>query len=117
MSTHISSVGQACSGSTTLRLWHDGVCTLSVSAPAGGEVLTLGGAGSGGPTLTTSYKITGFADQDTSWVGSSAFLSRTYSVTGSGLQNMTLWVQGAPPANRAAEAGAYTAAIVITVTF
>ncbi len=116
---HINHVGQASTGSTAIRLNHTGGCTLSVSAPQDkGEVLTLGGAGGGGPTLATSYKITGIADQDTDWVDSNAILSRTYTIPpGGGVTDLTLWVQGVAPSNSAPEAGAYTATIVLTVTF
>jgi hypothetical protein len=114
--THIQGVGQSCTGSTALKLTHASPCMLSVSVHTlGNEVLTLGGPG--GPTLTTSYKITGIPDQDTNWVSSSAFLSRNYAVPGNGVTDMTLWVQGAGPSNSAPDAGNYTATIVLTVTF
>jgi hypothetical protein len=114
----IQQVGQSATGTTALTLTHDGPCTFSVSVPqAGAEVLTLGGAG-GGPTLATSYKITGMADQDADWLSSDAFLLRSYSVPGgAGVENLTLWVRGAAPADTAPEAGTYTAQIVLTVTF
>ena len=118
MSTHIQGLGQSSTGTSPMRLEHDGLCTLSVSVhQLGDEVLTLGGTGAGGPTLTTAYKITGIPAQDTDWVSSSAFLSRTYIIAGNATENMTLWVQGTAPADSAPEPGNYTATIVLTVTF
>ncbi len=115
----IQTVGQTRTGSTAMTLTHDGPCMLSVSVPQNGaQVLTLGGAGGGGPTLTTSYKVTGIAEQDADWLTSDAFLLRTYSVLGGpATENMTLWVRGAAPADQAPEPGNYTASIVLTVTF
>jgi hypothetical protein len=115
----IQAVGQSCTGSSVLTLSHDGPCTINVSVPQGGaELLTLGGAGSGGGTLVTSYKITGIADQDADWLSSDAFLLRSYSVPGgAGTEHLTLSVRGTAPTDRAPEPGNYTAAIILTVTF
>jgi hypothetical protein len=110
---HIQAVGQSSTGSAALTLTHDSQCTLSVSVPqVGDEVLKMGGS-----SLTTSYKITGIADQDADWLSSSAFLSRSYSIPGSGMEHLTLYVQGAPPPNSAPEPGVYSATIILTVTF
>jgi hypothetical protein len=119
LSGNILGVGQSSTGSSVLTLSHDGACSVSVSVPqAGAEVLTLGGAGGGAPTLTTSYRITGIADEDADWLTSDAFLLRTYTVPGgAGTEHLTLWVRGAAPTNEAPEAGSYSAAIVLTVTF
>jgi hypothetical protein len=112
----IQGSGQACTGSSVLTLTHDGACMVSVSAAAGGsQVLARGG---GGPTLTTSYKVTGIADADADWLTSDAFLLRSYAIPGgAGIEHLTLWVRGAAPADQAPEAGSYSAAIVLTVTF
>jgi hypothetical protein len=116
--TAVQRAGQATTGSTTLTLAHGEPCTVSVSAPvAGAQVLTLGGVGSGGPTLTTSYMLTGIASGDADWVPAGNFLTRTYAVGGTGVATLTLSVKGDPPGGRAAEAGNYTATIILTVTF
>jgi hypothetical protein len=119
LSGSIQTVGQSSTGSSVLTLAHDGPCMVSVSAPqVGAEILTLGGVGVGRPTLATSYKITGIADQDGTWLSSDAFLLRSYSVPGgAGTEHLTLWVRGDAPSDQAPEAGSYTAAIVLTVTF
>ena len=115
MTTPITHVGESFSGSSDLPLAHDAQCSVSVSAAApGSEVLKS----AGGSTLTTHYKVTGIADGDGAWVDSTSFLSRTYTVPGNNITtNLTLWVQGTAPADRAPEAGAYTATVVVTVTF
>jgi spore coat protein U-like protein len=116
--SHIQGVGQPSTGSTQLTLQHDATCTVSVSVNTpGDEVLTVRGSGGGGPTLTTSYKITGIADYDANWLSSSAFLTRWYTLNGNATDTLMLSVQGTGPANSAPEAGAYTAMIVLTVTF
>jgi hypothetical protein len=114
---HIAGAGQTSEGSTTLTLTHDDPCTVSVSvAQAGDEFFRLGGPG--GPTLDTSYKLTGIADQDADWLSPAAFLSRTYNVPGSGLtEHLTLSVRAAAPTTQAPEAGNYQATIILTVTF
>jgi hypothetical protein len=114
--SHITGMGQECTGTAALTLEHDGPCTIHVSVLAGGdEQLTLG---VGGPTLETSYMLTGMADQDAAWLPSASFLLRTYnSPPGAGLENLTLHVRGVPPADRAPTAGNYQAAIILTITF
>lgn len=117
--SHIQQVGGICTGSIPVPLAHDTPCWLTVSAPQSGfEILTLGGGGSGGPTLTTAYKITGIADSDADWLDSTAFTHRTYSLPGNNLTDtLTLSVKGTAPADAAPEPGDYTATIVLTVTF
>jgi hypothetical protein len=116
--SHIQAVGQVSTGSAPLTLAHDDTCTVSVSVNTpGDEVLTVRGSGGGGPTLATSYKITGIADQDADWLSPGAFLSRHYTMSGHVTDTLTLSVQGTGPANSAPEAGTYTALIVLTVTF
>ncbi len=116
MSGNIQHVGETCTGQSALTLAHDGACTLSVSVTsAGDEVLTQR---PGGPTLTTSYKLTGIADADADYLSAGAFLLRTYSVPGpAGVEHMTLWVKAETPSDQVAEAGDYTATIILTVTF
>jgi hypothetical protein len=115
-SGNIQNVGAVCTGTSELTLEHDDACTLSVSVfQAGDEVLTQR---PGGPTLTTSYKLTGFADEDADYLSSTAFLLRTYSVPGpAGIEHLTLSVKAETPVDRVAEAGDYTATVIITVTF
>ena len=105
MTTPITHVGESFSGSSNLPLAHDAQCTLSVSAAApGSEVLKA----AGGSTLTTQYKVTGVADGDGAWVDSTTFLSRTYTVPGNNITtNITLWVQGTAPADRAGSRRVY----------
>jgi hypothetical protein len=114
MTTPITQVGQSFSGSSLLPLAHDTPCTVSVSASNGSEVLKS----AGGSTLSTQYMLTGVPGGDGGWVDSTTFLSHTYAVPGNNITtNLTLWVQGTAPADRAPEAGAYTATITITVAF
>jgi len=114
MSTPITHVGQSFSGFSDMPLAHDAQCTVSVSASNGNEVLK----NAGGNSLTTQYKLTGIADGDATWVDSTSFLSHTYTVPGNNTTtNITLWVQGTAPVDRAPEAGVYTATITLTVTF
>ena len=114
MTTPIAHVGESFSGSSEMPLAHDATCSLSISASNGSEVLK----NAGGAALDTQYKVTGIADGDATWVDSTSFLSRTYSVPGNNTTtNITLWVQGTAPANTAPEAGAYSATITLTVTF
>jgi hypothetical protein len=112
----IQHVGETCTGTSALTLSHDGACTLSVSVTqAGDEVLTQR---PGGPTLTTSYKLTGITDGDADYLSSGAFLLRMYSVPGpAGVENLTLWVRAETPPDQVPEAGDYTATIILTVTF
>jgi hypothetical protein len=117
IATHITSVGQTpVSGSTNLSLQHDAPCDILVSVSAGGnEVLTLGGR-----TLTTSYKLQGAAvsNPDADWVSSAVFLTQTYHVLGVGpLDTLTLSVLATPPANRAPDAGVYSASVILTATW
>jgi hypothetical protein len=114
MDTAISHVGESFSGSSELSLVHDTQCTLIVSATGGSEELK----NAGGSKLTTHYKLTGVTGGDSAWVDSTTFLTHTYIVPGNNTTtNMTLWVQGTAPSNRAPEAGLYTATIIITATF
>jgi spore coat protein U-like protein len=116
MTDHIRGLGQSSTGSTVLTLTHDSLCTLTVSTPqAGDEVLRQGGPG--GATLDTAYMITDIAAGDADWVGSTAFLTRSYLIPGNGTVHPTLHVKGTAPTDRAPEAGTYTATIVLTVTF
>jgi hypothetical protein len=117
LSSHINAVGQTSTGTRSIFLSHDAACTISVSvAVAGDEVLTLGG--SGGPTLQTYYRLTGMADNDASWLTSTQFLSRTYTTpAGSGMEFLTLRVQGVAPSDKAPPAGNYHASVILTVTF
>jgi hypothetical protein len=113
---HISGSGQSCSGSVVLTLAHDTPCTIEVSASGvGQEVLTTPG-----DALATSYKLTGPALEkgDATWVQSDVFITRQYSVKGaSSPDSVTLWVQGTAPKDRAPAAGAYSAGIVLTVSW
>ena len=73
-----------------------------------------------GDSLTTSYKLTGpsLRNPDADWVGSQAFVTRTYEVQGDGpASDITLSVRAAATGNRANEAGAYSASVVLTVSW
>lgn len=113
---HITGCGQSPSGSAVMMLDHDVPCTIQPSVLHGGdEVLT-----SSGRTLVTNYKLTGadLQDGDATWVTSANFLSRTYNCGGTGpASQITLSVQAASSANRADEAGAYSASIVLTASW
>ncbi len=113
---HITARGQARSGSLAMTLDHDTPCTITVSvATAGDEVLA-----SAGDTLVTSYKLTGTSLQngDGDWVDSSTFLTHTYNVLGTGPgDEITLWVRAAAASNRANNAGAYTASVILTTSW
>jgi hypothetical protein len=114
-SSHITGSGQSCTGSTVLTLTHDSPCTLAISVVRlGDEVLT-----NGTQTLQTSYKLTGTTLQnaDPDWVSSSQFLTHIYSLPGNGVDDITLWAQGTAPPNCAADAGNYTGALVLTVSW
>ena len=114
MTTAISRVGESFSGSSGLSLAHDTQCSLIMSASGGSEVLKSAGGG----TLITHYKLTGVTGGDSEWVDSTSFLTHTYTAPGNNTTtNMTLWVQGTAPSDRAPEAGVYTATITITATF
>ena len=116
VAAHITGCRQSPSGSTDMMLDHDVPCTIQPSVLHGGdEVLT-----SSGRTLVTRYKLTGddLQDGDTTWVTSTDFHTRTYNCGGTGpTSRITLWVQAASSANRADEAGAYSASIVLTASW
>jgi len=116
MPTHITALGQSFNSSSNLTLQHDVSCSIGVSvAQAGDEILTNGGA-----TLTTSYKLTGAGLQngDAGWVASTAFLAHTYNVPSTGPTDIvTISVKADAPADHAPEAGAYTASIILTVSW
>ena len=117
--SHIQQVGGVSTGSTPVPLAHDTPCWLTVSGPqVGFEILTLGGGGSGGPTLTTAYMITGIADSDADWLDAATFRARSYSLPGNNITDtLTLSVKASAPAGAAPEPGNYTATIILTVTF
>jgi hypothetical protein len=115
MPTSISTVGGSFEGSVALHLHHDVACAVTVSAAGNSEVLTNNGA-----TLTTEYKLTGacLLNGDGDWVGSTQFLTHNYSVQGVGPDDtLTLWVKGTAPTGKAADAGVYTATIVLTASW
>jgi hypothetical protein len=115
MSSHIVASGQTCSGSTVLTLTHDSPCTLAISvARLGDEILS-----NGTETLTTSYKITGgtLLNPDPDWVDSNSFLSHIYTFPGTGIDDITIWAQGTAPPHTAADAGDYTGALILTVSW
>lgn len=119
ITTHFDGTSQSRSGSTVLTLNHDGAATIQASVQtAGDEVLTSPGS----DTLTTSYKLTGAAlgaSADGDWVSSAAFIApeKSYTVEGAGPSEITLWVRGVSAADRANDAGAHTASIILTVTW
>jgi hypothetical protein len=96
-----------------MTLDHDTPCTLGVSvASSGDEVLRKGSA-----TLTTAYMLTGptVPDGDTGWVSSADFVTRVYTVVGTGSADpITLSVKGTAPGQTAPDAGQYTAAVILT---
>lgn len=112
--THITQCGQSITGSVVMTLDHDTPCTLGVSvASSGDEVLKKGGS-----SLTTAYMLTGptVPDGDTVWVSSSDFLSRVYTVVGTGSADpITLSVKATAAGQTAPDAGQYTAAVILTV--
>ncbi len=114
--THISSVGQVVTSNSNLVLQHDAACDLIVTAlVSGNEVLT-----SGGQTLSTAYMLTGadVSNPDGGWVPAATFVTRTYHVVGTGPNStINIAVQATPPADRAQDAGAYSASIQITATW
>jgi hypothetical protein len=99
-----------------MTLDYDTPCTITVSvAKAGDEVLA-----SGGDTLATSYKLAGAALQngDGDWVDSSTFLTRSYSVQGTGpFDEITIWVRAAASSGRANNAGTYSASVILTASW
>jgi len=113
---HITGAGQVRSGSLVMTLDHDTPCTIAVSvAKAGDEVLA-----SAGDTLATSYKLTGAALQngDAEWVDSATFLTRNYSVQGTGPSDgITIWVRAAAGSGRATDAGTYSASVILTASW
>ena len=112
--THFTARSQALSGSVGMTLDHNNGSIQASVAQAGNEVLS--GAGD---TLATQYMLTGARLQngDSSWVGSSAFLTKTYSVLGADVSTVTLSVRGTSASNRANNAGAYSASIILTYTW
>ena len=116
--SHVTARGGAVCGSVVMALDHDVGCTITVTAAAGGEVLTRNGQ-----TLVTYYKLTGSGlgdgdppgDQpnDSGWVDSTTFLTRPYHTSGPSAQ-VILSVKGVAPLDRAVEAGEYNANITIT---
>ena len=113
---HITGGRQARSGSLVMTLDYDTPCTITVSvATAGDEVLA-----SAGDTLVTSYKLAGAALQngDGDWVDSSTFLTRSYSVQGTGpFDEITIWVRAAASSGRANNAGTYSASVILTASW
>ena len=113
---HITGAGQVRSGSLVMTLDHDTPCTITVSvAEAGEEVLA-----SAGDALVTNYKLTGAALQngDAEWVDSSTFLTRNYSVEGTGpFDEITIWVRAAASSGRANNAGTYSASVILTASW
>ena len=115
ISSHFTSVGQSCTGSAVISLTHDTPCTLGISvARLGDEVLS-----NGVQSLETSYKLTGSAllNPDASWVDSNSFLTHTYTIPSTGVDDITLWAQGTAPPNTATDAGDYTGALILTVSW
>ncbi len=119
IATHFTGTSQAQSGSTVMTLKHPQPATIQASVvTAGDEVLTS----SSSDILVTSYQLTGAAlggTADTGWVASSAFIlpARSYTTVGAGPSDITISVQGVSAANRANDAGAYTATIILTATW
>ena len=119
--THFSQTGQQHTGSVTLTLEHTEDITLAITANgAGKEVFACQ---TSGDTLVTRYKLTG-ADlggaADSAWVSSSDFISpsRSYPLPYTdGVSQVTLEAQCTSSANRANDAGAYSASLVITATW
>jgi len=120
LSPAFAGAGQTRTGSTVLTLNHDGPATIQASVvQAGDEVLSHDTTAD---TLVTSYSLTGAAlgaSADADWVSSSQFVApaRSYTVEGSGLSDITFHVRGAAAPLRANDAGAYSASIVLTVTW
>jgi len=117
LASHVSAPNQSQSDSLTMMLEHDSPCSISVSAAqAGDEVLSL----SGGDILTTAYKLTGPSLQngDGDWVASSMFLTRSYTVQGNGpFDEITIWVCATSAADRANDAGTYSAEVILTASW
>lgn len=113
---HITGPGQARSGSSAMTLDHDVPCTITVSvAEAGDETLACAG-----DALVTRYRLTGTALQngDAEWVDSSTFLTRSYSVQGTGPSDeITIWVQATAGSGRANDAGTYSASVILTASW
>jgi len=113
---HITGLAQARSGSLVMTLDHDLPCTITISvAEAGDEVLA-----SAGDTLVTSYMLTGAAlgNGDTEWVDSSTFLTRNYSVQGTGPSDgIKIWVRSTASSARANDAGEYSASVILTASW
>ena len=121
--THFNHTVQQHAGSVTLTLEHTQGVTLTVAAAgAGKEVFTCQSPGSS-DTLVTKYKLTGAdlgAAADSQWVGSSDFISpsRSYPLPYTdGVSQVTLQAQGTSSGNRANDAGAYSASLVITAAW
>jgi hypothetical protein len=115
VTTHITSAGQACSGTTQISVPHDTPCTLSISVlQIGDETLKSGTA-----SLDTHYKITspGISNPDADWVLANDFLTHSYSLPGAGVTDVTLSARGTPPPNTAIDAGTYTANLVLTLSW
>jgi len=110
--TRVTQCGQSITGTVVLTLDHDTPCTLTVSvASSGDEILRKGSA-----TLTTAYRLTGptVTDGDADWVSSSDFLTRVYTVAGTGSADpITLSVRGTAPGQTAPDAGEYTASVIL----
>ena len=119
ISTHFNGTALSRSGSTVLTLNHDQAVTIRASVTTtGDETLTS----SGNDTLTTAYKLTGVAlggSADDEWVSSSAFISpqKSYSVAGIGPSQITFWVCATAAADRANDAGTYSARVILTATW
>jgi len=120
--THFNQTGQQHAGSVALTLEHTQNVTLTIAANgAGKEVFTCENPGA--DTLLTRYKLTG-ADlggaADSEWVGSSDFINpgRSYPLPYTdGVSQVTLEAQCTSSDNRANDAGAYSASLVITATW
>lgn len=116
ISTHFTGCGQTLSGTVNLSLSYTAPCTCTVSvAGQGDEVLTHNG-----DTLTTRYKLTGVmlsGGGDASWVDSTTFRTKAYTLVGDSAGVMTLWVEGTSASNRANEAGAYSASLTLTLAW
>ena len=115
--THFTGVGQVRSGSVGMTLDHRAPCTVQVSVANGGdEVLTCSG-----DTLLTQYKLTGLMLEgggDATWVDSSTFRTKVYTIVGDGKGVvMTLWVQATSASARANNAGTYSASVILTLVF
>ncbi len=117
---HFAGRSQSQSGSVVLTLVDHWAATISVSVVgAGDEVLTHSATGD---TLATHYKLTGAAlgaSADNDWVPAATFVQpgRTYTVEGSGTSEITMWAQGTSAADRANDAGAYSASVTLTVSW